>query len=260
MIRRNMALAALTALELPHPELVCVAAKAGYSHVGLRLVPVAGQPYLHPLDPAAIEKRLADTGLGVLDVEVFRLEAETKVTDYEAAIAVAARLGASQILVHGADESEARLIDSFGRLCDLAGKYRLGVNLEPMAWVAISTVAKAKRILDGARRRNAAFLADAIHFFRADNRLDELQALPMNYLQFCDARAERPTDMQEMIRQARFDRLPPGEGGLNLRGLLAATPGDLPVSLEVPMTRKLPPLERAQLVYESASRVLGYSS
>ena len=141
-------------LELPHPELVSVAAKAGCSHVGLRLVPVAGQPYLHPLDPGAIEKRLADAGVGVLDVEVFRLEAETKVADYEEAVAVSARLGASQLLVHGADESEARLIDSFGRLCDLAGKYKLGVNLEPMPWVAISTLAKAKRILDGACRRN----------------------------------------------------------------------------------------------------------
>lgn len=257
MTKRKLALAALTVLELPHPELVRVAAKVGYSHVGLRLVPVAGQPYLHPLDPAAIEKRLADTGLGVLDVEVFRLEGETKVLDYEQAIAVSARLGASEILVHGADESEGRLIDSFGRLCDLAGKYNLGVNLEPMPWMAISTVAKAKRILDGARRRNAAYLADAIHFFRADNRLDELQGLPMHYLQFCDARAERPTDMQEMIRQARFDRLPPGEGGLDLAGLLAATPHDLPMSLEVPMTRKLPPLERAKLVYESTLKVLG---
>ena len=99
----------------------------------------------------------------------------------------------------------------------------------------------------------------AIHFFRADNRLDELRGLPMHYLQFCDARAERPTDMPEMIRQARFDRLPPGEGGLDLAGLLAATPGDLPMSLEVPMTRKLPPLERAKLVYESTLRVLGAS-
>ena len=259
-MKRNLALAALTVLELPHPELVSVAAQTGYSHVGLRLVPVAGQPYLHPLDPAAIEKRLADTGVGVLDVEVFRLEAETKVADYEEAIAISARLGASQLLVHGADESEARLIESFGRLCDLAGKYRLGVNLEPMPWVAISTVAKAKRILDGARRSNAAFLADAIHFFRADNRLDELQGLPMHYLQFCDARKERPTDMQEMIRQARFDRLPPGEGGLDLQGLLKATPPDLPMSLEVPMTRKLPPLERAKLVHESTCRALGYSS
>jgi sugar phosphate isomerase/epimerase len=257
MIQRKMALAALTVLELPHPELVSVAAKAGYSHVGLRLVPVAGQPHLHPLDPAAIEKRLADTGLGVLDVEVFRLEAATKVADYEAAIAVSARLGASQILVHGADESEARLIDGFGRLCDLAGKYRLGVNLEPMPWVAISTVAKAKRILDGAQRRNAAYLADAIHFFRADNRLDELRGVPMNYVQFCDARAGRPADMPEMIRQARFDRLPPGEGGLPLKDFLNEIPDRLPISLEVPMMRKLPPLERAKLVYESTLKLLG---
>ena len=261
MTTRKLALAALTVLELPHPELVSVAAKVGYSHVGLRLVPVAGQPYFHPLDPAAIEQRLADTGLGVLDVEVFRLEAETRVADYEEAIAVSARLGASQILVHGADESEARLIDSFGRLCDLAGKYNLGVNLEPMPWVAISTVARAKRILDGARRRNAAYLADAIHFFRADNRLDELRGMPMNYAQFCDAGAGRPADMQEMIRQARFDRLPPGEGALPLKDFLNEIPKQIPISLEVPMMRKLPPLERAELVYRSTLKVLErYSS
>jgi sugar phosphate isomerase/epimerase len=255
-VKRDIALAALTVLELPHPDLVSVAAQAGYSHVGLRLVPVAGQPYLHPLDPAAIERRLADTGVSVLDVEVFRLEAGTKVADYEAAMAAAARLGASQILVHGADESEARLVESFGRLCDLAAKYRLGVNLEPMPWVAISNVAKAKRILEGARRANGALLADAIHFFRAGNRLDELRGLPMNYLQFCDARGERPADMQEMIRQARFDRLPPGEGGLDLQGLLSSVSKDIPLSLEVPMMRSLPPLERAKLVYRATLDVL----
>ena len=260
MANRKIALAALTVLELPHPELVSVAAKAGYSHVGLRLVPVTGQPYLHPLDPTAIEKCLNDTGMGVLDVEVFRLEAETKVADYEEAIAVSARLGASQILVHGADENEARLVDSFGRLCDLADRYKLGVNLEPMPWVAISTVAKAKRILDGARRQNGAYLADAIHFFRADNRLDELRGVPMNYVQFCDARAGRPADMQEMIRQARFDRLPPGEGALPLKDFLNAILKQIPISLEVPMTRELPPLERAKLVYESTLKVLDYSS
>jgi sugar phosphate isomerase/epimerase len=128
-----------------------------------------------------------------------------------------------------------------------------------MPWVAISTVAKAKRILDGAHRRNGAYLADAIHFFRAGNRLDELRGMPMNYVQFCDARAGRPADEQEMIRQARFDRLPPGEGALPLKDFLNELPKQIPISLEVPMTRKLPPLERAQLVYESTSRLLGYS-
>src|SRR5260221_14106695 len=87
MTTRKLALAALTVLELPHPGLVSVAAKVGYSHVGLRLVPVAGEPYLHPLDPGAIEQRLADTGVGVPDVEVFRLGGEPRVADDDGAIA-----------------------------------------------------------------------------------------------------------------------------------------------------------------------------
>ncbi len=256
-MKRAIGLAALTVLELPHPELVGTASQAGFSHVGLRLVEVAGQPYHHPLDVRALESRLADTGVKVLDVEVFRLEKDTEVADFEAILAVSRRLGASDILVHGADEDEARLTDAFARLCDLAARYGLGVNLEPMPWVAISTVAKAKRILDGARRPNGVLLVDSIHFFRADNRLDELRGMAMRYLQLCDARAGVPADMQEMIRQARFDRLPPGEGALDLKSLLSATPGHLPLSMEVPMTRSLPPLEKAKLVYQATLRMLG---
>lgn len=260
MADRKIALAALTVLELSHPDLVSVAAQAGYSHVGLRLVPVAGQPHLHALDPGAIEKRLADTGVKVLDVEVFRLDAETKIMNFAEICSLSARLGASHLLAHGADAEESRLIENFARLCDLAARHGLSVNLEPMPWVEISTVAKAKRIIDAAARPNGAVLIDAIHFFRADNRFDELKGARMNYFQFCDARAERPADMPEMIRQARGDRLAPGEGGLDLRGLLAVLPGDLPVSLEVPMMRPLPALERATLVYQAALKVLGYPS
>lgn len=256
MADRKIALAALTVLELPHPELVSVAAQAGYSHVGLRLVPVAGQPYLHPLDLAAIEKRLSGTGVKVLDVEVFRLDAETRILNFEEILSVSARLGASQLLAHGADPEESRLVDNFARLCDLAARHGLSVNLEPMPWVEISTVAKAKRIIAAAARPNGAVLVDAIHFFRADNAFSDLKEVRMNYLQFCDAKAERPTDMPEMIRQARGDRLPPGEGGLDLRGLLDSIPKGMPVSLEVPMARALEPLARAKLVYRAALKVL----
>ena len=48
----------------------------------------------------------------------------------------------------------------------------------------------------------------------------------MRYVQFCDAHAGRPADMQEIIRQARGDRLLPGEGALDLRGLLHAPPAE----------------------------------
>ena len=190
----------------------------------------------------------------VLDVEVFRLEASTRIADFEPVLALSQRLGASEILVHGADADEARLADTFARLCELAARYGLAANLEPMPWVDVSTVARAKRIL--ANNRNAALLVDPIHFFRADNRLEELQGAPLRYLQFCDAHAGRPQEVNELIRQARGDRLFPGEGALDLRGLLAALPPELPMGLEIPLARKLEPFHRAQLALEATRRFL----
>ena len=258
-MKRAIGLAALTVLELPHHEQVSAAAQAGYSHVGLRLIPVAGQPVVHALDAAEVERRLADTGVGVLDVEVFRLMPQTNVGEFEAVMATAQRLGATELLVHGADSSEARLIETFGRLCDLAAGYGLSANLEPMPWVDVSNLAKAMRILDGAARENGGLLVDAIHFFRAGDSPQALAKVPrrfLRYMQLCDARPERPADMQEIIRQARSDRLFPGEGGLDLYGLLAALPAGLPLSLEVPVSKKMGPLERARRALEATRAIL----
>jgi sugar phosphate isomerase/epimerase len=63
--------------------------------------------------------------------------------------------------------------------------------------------------------------------------------------------------MEEIIRQARSDRLFPGEGGLDLRGLLRALPASVPLSLEVPVSQKLPPLERARRALEATKAILG---
>ena len=248
---RHFGLAALTVLELPPAEQVSVAAEAGYDDVGLRLIPVAGQAIVHAFDVAEIETRLAATGLRVLDVEVFRLDPETRVAGFEVMMAAAQRLGAKHLLAHGADADASRLADNFGRLCDLAAPYGLAVNLEPMPWVEVSTVAKATRLLASAGRKNSAPLVDPIHFFRADNRLEELRGLSFNYLQFCDARAERPVEHKELMRQAREDRMLPGEGGLDLAGLMRALPADLPMSIELPLARKLEPAKRARLVLDA---------
>jgi sugar phosphate isomerase/epimerase len=156
--------------------------------------------------------------------------------------------------VHGADPDEDRLKDSFARLCDLAGKYGLRANIEPMPWVDVSTVAKAKRIVQGT---SGAVLVDAIHFYRADNTFDDLKGAPMRYVQFCDAHPGRPADVQEIIRQARGDRLFPGEGALDLRGLLRALPADLPLSLEIPIARKMEPFARAKQAIAVTRRFLG---
>jgi sugar phosphate isomerase/epimerase len=253
-VTRKIGLAWLTVPELPAHEQVSTAAQAGYSHVGLRLLPVAGQT-LPPFDVPEIERRLAHTGVRVLDIEVFRLSPETNVADFEPAFATAARLGASELLVHGADADEARLAENFGRLCDLAARYRLAANIEPMPWVEVSTVLKARRVLDRAARQNSAVLIDAIHFFRDQNAFADIPKA-LRYMQLCDAPAERPADMQEIIRQARGDRQFPGEGGLDLQGLMRALPPDLPISVEVPHARPMRPLERARRAMDATRKLL----
>jgi len=258
-MKRAIGLAALTVLELPHEEQVRIAAQTGYTHVGLRLVPVAGQPYHHPLDVPTLEKQLLDTGVRVLDVEVFRLTPETEVSAWESILATAARLRATDLLVHGADADQHRLVNSFGELCDLAARYDLRANLEPMPWVEVSNITKALRILRAAGRANGGLLVDAIHFFRAGDSLAELANAPreyLHYMQLCDARPETPSDMQEIIRQARGDRLFPGEGGLDLAGLLRALPADLPLSLEIPYAKPMPALERARRALAATKAML----
>jgi sugar phosphate isomerase/epimerase len=127
-----------------------------------------------------------------------------------------------------------------------------------MPWTDVPTVAAARRILEGVQQPSGV-LVDAIHFFRADNRLSDIAGLPrhhLHYMQLCDAPAGCPTDTAELIRQARSDRLFPGDGGLDLRGLLNALPPDIPVSLEIPVAQPMDPLARARRALETARRSL----
>ena len=264
---RPISLAALTVLELTPPEMVTCAAEAGFSHVGIRLLPatptepqydiVGDTPLLRE-----VERRLADTGVKVLDVEIFRLKPETRISDYEAAIATAARLGARELLVAGNDPDEARLVDSLGAFCDLAGRYGLGVGLEFMPWTDAKDLTQAARIVERCGRANAGVLIDPFHFSRSRSRIEDIAAIPASrfrYLQFCDVPAEIPPTMDEILAQARGERLFPGEGGLDLIGLLRALPAGLPLSIEAPtltLARTVGAVERAKRAMAATQAVL----
>jgi len=84
-------------------------------------------------------------------------------------------------------------------------------------------------------------LVDAIHFFRTENSFADLNGASLRYMQLCDARPERPADLQEIIRQARSDRLFPGEGGLDLKGLLGALPAAFRSVWKIPVRKRSSP-------------------
>jgi sugar phosphate isomerase/epimerase len=78
-------------------------------------------------------------------------------------------------------------------------------------------------------------------------------------MQLCDAPAERPTNIEGLLHQARAERLMPGDGGLDLAGILRAVPDDLPIGLEIPMeslARTVPALERTRQMLVKTRRLL----
>lgn len=268
MSERILSLASLTVLELSPPEMVEVAARAGYSHVGLRLEPATPEEYHFALVADGDLRRqtlarLRDTGIGVLDVEILRLKPQTVVADFEKLLSVGAEFGASELLVAGNDPDEQRLTDHFAALCDLAAPYGLHPHLEFMPWTDTRNLEQALRIVDNAGRENGAVLVDAFHFDRSGSRLEDLAGVPasrLRYAQLCDVAGPRPTDMAEILRQARHERRFPGEGDCDLIGLLHSLAANLPLSLEIPTVKLLEQgvsgLRRAQMAIDRTRELL----
>ncbi|HBO2440660.1 TPA: sugar phosphate isomerase/epimerase [Pseudomonas aeruginosa] len=268
MESRILSLAALTVLELSPPDMVEAAARAGYSHVGLRLVSATVEEHHYPLlADAGLRRRtlarLRDSGVRTLDVEILRLRPDTRVGEFAAVLEVGAEFGARYVLVAGNDDDERRSADNFAALCDLARPLGLDPHLEFMPWTGIRDLRQAARVVEAAARDNAGLLLDAFHFDRSASSLEDLRAIPparLGYAQLCDVVGPRPTSMDEILRQAREERRFPGDGGLDLLALLRALPENLPLSLEVPaldlLARGVDGAERARLAIERTRALL----
>ena len=239
---RIHSLAYLSSHRCTPAEAIRVAAQAGYQYVGLRPWPNApGAPQQHLLDqPAALREALAaqrDTGVGVFDLEIIRINEQFDPHTWDALYDVGAQLQAKAILVAGDDGDEARLTENYARLCEVMQPFGMTADLEFMPWTAVKDARSALRIVQNAGMpANAGILVDALHFGRSTTTLDDIRAIPrqlLHYAQICDAEAGLNFTVEQMIHTARCERLLPGHGTIDIRGLFAALPSDLPVSVEV---------------------------
>jgi sugar phosphate isomerase/epimerase len=241
-------LAHLTALSYDPPRLVQLAADTGYDAAGIRLLPAAPGGAAYPLmeDAAMLREtiaRIQGTGVPVLDLELIRIGGKFDASNYLSFMDVGARLGAKHILVAGDEPDAGRMTEHFARLCDAAAPYGLSCDLEFMPWTAVADLGAAMRIVESAGRANGGVLVDAIHFARSASTLVQLQRMPrswLHYAQICDAPVPAPTTVEGLVHDARCARLLPGEGGMDLRGLFARLPADLPVSIEIPHDVRAP--------------------
>jgi sugar phosphate isomerase/epimerase len=257
-MKHDYSLAHLTVLSLPPPQVVEVAARTGYRYVGLRMTRVTPDEVLYDLarDRALMKEtkaRLADTGIDVLDAELFRMDPKLDAESFIPELEATAELGAHHLIAQLPDPDRERATARFAKLCDLAKPLGIFVSLEFPHWTDTGNLAAATKVVRAVDRANAGILVDMLHFGRSDSSLEELAKLPREWFRFahvCDAAKEVPPTMASVIRTARDERVFPGEGGIDVRGILGCLPQDIPYALEIPkvaMTKAIGPEEVARL-------------
>lgn len=241
-MKHEYSLAHLTVLSLTPPQLVEVGARTGYDYVGVRMTRVTPDEVLYPLSTdhklrRETKARLAATGMRILDIELMRMDPKLDADHFLPCLEAAADLGAHHAIAQLPDPDRERATERFARLCDLAKPLGIFVSLEFPHWTETGELREAVRVVRTVNRSNAGILIDMLHFGRSDSSLEELAQLPREWLRFahvCDAAKEVPPTMAGIIRTARDERMFPGEGGIDVRGILSRMPQDIPYALEIP--------------------------
>ena len=253
--RREVALEHLTLLDVPPPDLVSLAAGAGFGSVSLRISPATDGEQPWPVGPgspmlAETIRRLDDTGLRVLGAEAIRLDGARG--DWEPVLAAAAELGARYLNALSEDGDLTQLADRFAELTQLALPYAVRPVIEFMSYKPVHTLRAALDI--AALSAGGRVLVNSLHVQRCGVSLAELAGADpalLSYVQLCDAPREPPTGLAppgalprgqpvsggDLAVEARTRRLLPGQGELPLAELLGVLPGAIPVGVEAPSLR-----------------------
>jgi len=259
-----LGVAHFSAIMLPPDDFARAAARAGFGSIGLRLHPAfQGAPYyeLPPGSRAAREFRsvLDAEGLEVFDIEFFVIDPSFQAAAIERIVESAADLGAQRLSACGDDEDRGRLVANFAELCAVAARHGMSVDIENMGWRVVKAFEDSIDLVTGARMENAGVLVDGIHFFRNGAALADLRANldKVKHVQLCDVAGPAPTKQEEMIAEARSGRLPPGEGELPLRDLVAVVGTAASISVEVPLVGSIAPETHLKHLFNCAERMVG---
>ena len=270
-MKQEFSLAQLTVLHASPPEVAEIAAETGYDFFSLRQI-YMGLPEEPDFDLSKnkillseTKKVMASTGIRLLDIELARIVGEIDPASYEPAFATAAELDGESVLSSIWTEHRDLYLSRFAQVCDLAAQYDLTVELEYVPIAAVKNLAGVVDVLNQVNRANAGILVDTHHFHRAGDHPDDLASLPRKWfhmVHLCDAKAEIPTNLDEMKYILREDRDYLGEGGIDIKTILAKIP-QVPYSIELPkisFSDKYGYKEHARKCLDSAKKYLNISN
>lgn len=250
---------------VPFAERCRAAAAAGFTGIGLhtddyRLMRADGA------SDASLRAVLGTHGLALNEIEFLSGWATAGAGDADTVAAVGA-LGEAFRPHHvtaGEFTADELDIDAAGArlhtICDGVAAHGLRVAVEAFPWSGMKDVATARAVVEASGAANAGLMIDVWHFYNTRSSLADLDGLPSDRIVAVQLNDGRVVD-GDFLTEARQGRLLPGDGELDIAGLLLGLHergfrGPYCVEVNYPGYRDLPVEEMAAQAFTTASKAL----
>lgn len=234
-----------------------MAKETGYDFVSLRTIPMhlPGEPefLLHKDENLfnSVKNALSQYDMKLNDIELARIRKDLDIKEYEPAFEKAAILGATDVLSSVWTRDRDWYTEKTAQLCKMAGNYGLCVNIEFLPWAGVRNLQEDITLVNAIRdmgMENVFIMVDTLHAGRAGvtseeilrNRLDKDKKTYYRFMHICDGPAGKNGDPvlddindELMLHTAREERFYPGEGVMDVIGMVEATGCDI-LTIELP--------------------------
>jgi len=238
---RDLALHQISLAQGGPDALVRFAAKAGLKKVCLFTtspLTEAGEemfPVVAAADKKDFQSLLSDNQMSIINAEYFPVMPGLDVTQYKAALELAAELGAKRAVTHIAETDNTRIADQLGKLCEMGRDLGIEIGLEFTGFAkGCDSLERAVKLHRAMNEPNLKIAIDALHLFRTSGTLEQIKAIdPLDicYAQICDGPDFRQSDS---YGEEAMNRMIPGEGIFPLRDFLALFAEHVDLDIEVP--------------------------
>lgn len=239
----------LTVVGLPPVEFVKLAESLGCGNISILVQPCPGGfPGYPPFDLAsdaplrrALREALLDSGVTVTLGDGYCVCQGIDIRDLaDRQLGAMLELGVKRVNIVSIDPDLSRTLDQYA----VFAEHAIGASMEEVVSefapvLTVRDLPTALRAVDHVGRPDFKLLIDTMHFGRTGGtgaELAEVEPSLIGCMQLSDAPSISDADY---MQEALTDRKPPGGGELPLSDMLAATPRDCIVSLEVPQLARV---------------------
>jgi sugar phosphate isomerase/epimerase len=234
----------LSVFGLPPVEYVNLAADLGCNCISAALTAMPYNPHGYRTfslrDDMALRREMIaamrDRQVSISLGEGCTIRAERDIRAMAADMDILLELGAERLNTVSLDPDRMRSFDQLAIFAEMASERGMECTVELCPVLVVNNIETALAAVRHVGRKNFRLLLDTMHLGRSGATAADIAALDPNligYVQLADA----PLDprIRNYMEEATFERMVPGEGELPLRDMLAAVPGGITISLEVPL-------------------------